>query len=65
MKINEHPVERIVRVGAGLALVGLAAAGTIGVWGYIGVVAILTGVVGVCPIYSLFGMSTCPPRKNA
>ena len=65
MKINEHPVERIVRVGAGLALVGLAAAGTIGVWGYIGVVAILTGVVGVCPLYSLFGMSTCPTRKNA
>lgn len=65
MKVNEHPVERIVRVGAGLALVGLAMAGTIGAWGYIGVVPILTGATGVCPLYSLLGMSTCPPRKNA
>lgn len=65
MKVNEHPVERIVRVGAGLALVGLAVAGTIGAWGYIGVVPILTGATGVCPLYSLFGMSTCPTRKNA
>ena len=65
MKVNEHPLERVVRVGVGLALVGLAAVGTIGVWGYIGVVPILTGALGVCPLYSVFGFSTCPIRRNA
>ncbi len=65
MKINEHPMERLVRVGAGLALVALAVTGTIGAWGYIGVVPILTGAVGICPLYSVLGISTCPIRKNA
>lgn len=64
--VNEHPVERIARVGLGVALVALAAMGTIGVWGYIGVVPILTGALGTCPLYSVLGISTCPvPRKNA
>lgn len=64
--VNEHPVERITRVGLGVALVALAAMGTIGVWGYIGVVPILTGALGTCPLYSVLGISTCPvPRKNA
>lgn len=62
--INEHPVERVARVGAGVALVALAATGTIGVWGYIGALPIATGLLGVCPIYSLFGISTCPTRKR-
>jgi Protein of unknown function (DUF2892) len=65
MKVNEHPVERVVRVGAGLALVGLAATSTIGAWGYLGIVPLLTGSLGVCPLYSLLGFSTCPVRKNA
>ncbi|MGE0029381.1 MAG: DUF2892 domain-containing protein, partial [Thermoleophilia bacterium] len=55
--------ERVLRVGLGVALVGLAAFGTIGAWGYIGVVLILTGVVGSCPLYSLLGISTCPVQK--
>ncbi|MCC7179695.1 MAG: DUF2892 domain-containing protein [Acidobacteria bacterium] len=62
LSVNEHPVERVLRVGLGVALVGLAAFGTIGVWGYIGVVPILTGIVGNCPLYSLLGISTCPMR---
>ncbi|MGE0464562.1 MAG: DUF2892 domain-containing protein [Vicinamibacterales bacterium] len=63
LSVNEHPVERVLRVGLGVALVGLAAFGTIGAWGYIGVVLILTGVVGSCPLYSLLGISTCPVQK--
>lgn len=63
LSVNEHPVERVVRVGVGLALVTLAVMGTIGVWGYIGVVPILTGLVGRCPLYTLLGISTCPMRK--
>jgi len=66
LKVNEHWVERIARVGLGVVLVGLAALGTVGAWGYIGVVPILTGVAGTCPIYSLLGISTCPmPQTKA
>ena len=63
--VNEHPVERVARVALGVALVALAAMGTIGAWGYIGVVPILTGVVGSCPLYSVFGISTCPVKKTS
>lgn len=65
LKVNEHPIERVLRVALGLALVGLAFTGTVGVWGYIGVVPLLTGLVGSCPLYSLFGISTCPIRRAA
>ncbi|MFH0131874.1 DUF2892 domain-containing protein [Variovorax sp. VaC1] len=56
---NVGTLDRAVRIGAGVLLIALAAMGTIGVWGYIGVVPLLTGVVGTCPAYSLFGFSTC------
>ena len=57
---NEHTVERVLRVGLGVALVALAATGTVGAWGYVGVVPILTGLLGSCPLYTLLGFSTCP-----
>ena len=41
--MNVGTVDRVVRIGTGLALVGLAFAGTIGPWGYIGIVPMLTG----------------------
>ena len=61
---NVGTLDRALRVGAGLLLVALAAVGTIGYWGYLGIVPLLTGVVGTCPAYSLFGISTCPRRGN-
>lgn len=64
LTINEHPIERVLRVVLGLGLVAAAALGTIGVWGYIGVVPLVTGVIGNCPLYSVFGMSTCPVPKT-
>ena len=65
MKVNEGVVDRGFRVVAGLVLIGLAASGTVGAWGYIGVIPLVTGAVGMCPIYSLLGISTCPaPRVN-
>ena len=65
LAVNEHPIERGVRVVAGLALVGLAFTGSIGAWGYIGVVPILTGALGTCPLYTLLGVSTCPVKSKA
>ena len=61
--VNEHPMERVARVALGVGLVALAGMGTIGAWGYIGVVALLTGVAGTCPLYSVLGFSTCPVKK--
>ncbi|MES2385289.1 MAG: DUF2892 domain-containing protein [Pseudomonadota bacterium] len=64
MKVNEGVIDRSLRVVAGLVLIGLAATGTVGLWGYIGVVPLLTGAVGMCPIYSLLGINSCPtPRR--
>ncbi len=62
MKRNVHDIERGVRVILGLTLIGLAAAGTIGMWGWIGLVPLATGAIGNCPLYSIFGFSTCKTR---
>jgi Protein of unknown function (DUF2892) len=58
MKANVGTIDRALRVIAGLVLIGLAATGTVGVWVWIGVVPLLTGLFGLCPAYAIFGMST-------
>jgi hypothetical protein len=64
MKLNVGGFDRIARIIAGLVLIGLAAAGMIGVWGYIGLVPLLTGIFKFCPAYTLLGMNTCPMKKD-
>ena len=64
MKVNVGSVDRIVRIVGGLAFIGLAVAGTIGPWGYIGIVPLLTGFMRVCPAYSLLGVTTCSTGKS-
>jgi hypothetical protein len=63
MKTNEHMIDRALRVIAGLVLITLAATGTVGVWGWIGVLPLVTGIAGFCPAYAIFGMSTCATKK--
>ena len=60
MRKNEGTLDRALRVIAGLALIGLAVTNVIGPWGYIGIVPLLTGAVGMCPLYSMLGIRTCP-----
>jgi len=61
-KVNEGTIDRVLRVALGVALVALAL--TKGwVWAWIGVVPILTGATGICPLYSILGISTCPTKK--
>ncbi|MBL8210937.1 MAG: DUF2892 domain-containing protein [Bryobacterales bacterium] len=60
---NEGPVDRGVRVVVGLGLLGLALTGQTP-WGYIGVVPLVTGLIGSCPAYRIFGISTCPMQKH-
>lgn len=63
---NEHSVERVVRVGLGLAILSLAFVGPQTAWAYFGVVPVVTGLLGSCPLYTLLGISTCPhdPRQK-
>ncbi|EGJ09456.1 YgaP family membrane protein [Rubrivivax benzoatilyticus] len=63
MKSNVGGIDRILRIVLGLALIGMTLAGVIGVWGWVGVVPLLTGAVGFCPLYPLFGFSTCPVKR--
>ena len=61
---NEHSVERVIRVVAGLALLSITVVGPKTLWGLLGLVLVLTGLVGSCPIYSIFGFSTCKARAD-
>lgn len=59
MKTNEGTIDRALRVIVGLVLIALAVTGTVGVWGWIGIVPIATGLIGWCPAYTLLGVNTC------
>ncbi len=65
MQTNVGTLDRSLRILIGLVLIGLAVTGTIGLWGWIGVVPLATGLLKTCPMYSLFGMSSCPLQKKA
>lgn len=70
-KKNVGCIERALRIIAGLALIAVAIlnqSGTwnginIGNWGYIGIIPLLTGLISSCPLYTLFGISTCSTKK--
>ena len=64
MKFNVGGVDRILRIVIGLVLIALAATNTVGWWGWLGVIPLLTGVVRFCPLYSLVGMNTCPMKAR-
>ena len=60
MKTNVGTLDRSLRIGAGVVLIGLAVAGWIEPWGYLGIIPLLTGLLRTCPAYSMLGISTCP-----
>jgi hypothetical protein len=59
MTKNVGTTDRAVRAVAGIALIGLAMTGTIGVWGWIGIIPLATAAMSWCPAYTLLGMKTC------
>lgn len=59
---NVGGIDRVIRVLVGLALTGFALFGG-PAWAWIGVVPLATGLIGICPAYSLFGIKTCPTSK--
>lgn len=64
MKHNVGGIDRVARILVGLTLIGLTLAGQIGVWGWIGILPLVTGAFGFCPPYALFGINTCSLRKK-
>ena len=62
MPRNEGSLDRLLRVIVGLFLIALVFVGPHTPWGWIGIVPLLTGIVGFCPAYTLLGVRTCPKR---
>ncbi len=56
---NEGKVDRVLRVVAGAALISLVFVGPQTMWGWVGAVPLVTGLIGSCPVYSLLGINTC------
>lgn len=64
MKSNVGGMDRILRIVTGLVLIGLTATGTIGLWGWLGIVLLATGAIGWCPPYAIFGWNTCSTKSK-
>lgn len=57
---NVGGIDKFLRIGVGIALIAIVFVGPQSPLGWIGVVPLLTGLIGFCPAYKLFGLSTCP-----
>lgn len=65
LPINESSLDRTMRVLVGITLLALVFTGPHTAWGWLGLVPLLTGVVGSCPLYTLLHLSTCPKPRAA
>jgi hypothetical protein len=63
MQTNEGTADRLIRIVVGLGLLALVFVGPQTPWGWIGVVPLVTGLVGYCPLYRLIGFNTCPAKR--
>ncbi|MDR1888050.1 MAG: DUF2892 domain-containing protein [Zoogloeaceae bacterium] len=70
MKKNVGGIDRVLRIVMGLVLIALAMTdrmgitATIGDWGWLGVLPLVTGLIRFCTLYPLLKISTCPLAKN-
>lgn len=63
MKSNVGGIDRVLRIAAGLVLLGLTLSGNVGAWGWLGIVPLATGAIGWCPPYAIFGLNTCSTKN--
>ena len=59
MQANVGGIDKILRIGAGVVLIGLGIAGIGAPWTFIGIVPLATGLFNFCPLYSLLGINSC------
>ncbi|WP_029133559.1 YgaP family membrane protein [Sedimenticola selenatireducens] len=64
MEKNVSTWDRAVRVLLGVGLIGATAMGSIGAWGWVGVVPLATGLVGFCPLYRVCGCKSCATKQG-
>jgi len=60
---NVGTIDRAIRAIVGLGLIALVFVGPQTVWGWIGVVPLVTAIIGWCPPYALLGINTCGVKK--
>lgn len=60
---NEGTLDRAIRIALGVTLLALVFIGPSSPWGWLGLFPLATGLLGYCPAYTLFGISTRRPRK--
>ena len=59
MKTNLGTIDRSLRIAVGLLLIILSLSGVIGLWGWVGLVPLATGLLKFCPLYRLLGINSC------
>jgi hypothetical protein len=59
---NVGGIDRVLRILVGLALISLVFIGPKVIWGWVGLVPLLTGIFKFCPAYKLIGVNTCPTK---
>ena len=64
MSTNENNIDRAIRILFGAVLVSLVFFGPQSPWGWLGLIPIVTGLVGFCPLYRLVGIDTCRTKHN-
>ncbi|GGY62021.1 YgaP family membrane protein [Marinobacter zhanjiangensis] len=64
MMTNEGKIDRTLRVVVGLVLLSLVFIGPESLWGLVGLVPLITGLVGFCPLYRVLGLNTCPANNR-
>ena len=63
VKTNEGTIDRVLRVLVGAGILSLAFVGPQTPWAYLGVIPLVTGLVGFCPLYAMLGINTCGVKK--
>lgn len=63
MKANVGGIDRVFRIVVGLALIAMVFVGPKALWGWIGVVPLVTAIFKFCPAYTLLGLKTCSTGK--
>lgn len=64
LKENVGTIDRIIRVVVGLAIISLVYVGPKTPFGWLGIIPLLTAAIGSCPLYSVFGWSTCATKQT-
>lgn len=65
MNPNVGKIDRIIRIVIGLAIISQVFTGLHTLWGWIGIIPLLTGLIGWCGLYTVLGIRTCPLNKQS